>query len=119
MLGNSSADRRSLMDALLRMRDDMLRGRIEMHLGETNVQRLVGFVDGYRACLMDGGVEDVDFARFCEWLRSVKEEFPVEGWAAKYLRDCAGDHLAAIKKFLDFVAEFVEVERDGATKKPQ
>jgi hypothetical protein len=29
-----------------------------------------------------------------------------EGWVAKYLRDCQGDHHAAIKKFLDFVAEF-------------
>jgi hypothetical protein len=57
---------------------------------------------------------DVDFERFCEWLRSVKEEFPVEGWAAKYLRDCSGDQLAAIKKFLDLVAEFVEVERKAS-----
>lgn len=81
-----------------------------MHLGETNIHRLVGFVDGYRACLVDHDTDDMDFARFCEWLKSVKEEFPVEGWAAKYLRDCKGDHLAAIKKFLDFVAEFVEVE---------
>jgi hypothetical protein len=97
LLGNSSAGRRSLLDVLLRM-----------------VQRLVGFVDGYRACLMDGGVDDVDFERFCEWLRSVKEEFPVEGWAAKYLRDCSGDQLAAIKKFLDLVAEFVEVERKAS-----
>ncbi len=88
----------------------MLRGRIEMHLGETNIHRLVGFVDGYRACLVDGGSDDQEFERFCEWLRSVKAEFPVEGWAAKYLRDCNGDHLAAIKKFLDFVAEFVETE---------
>jgi len=119
LLGNSSAGRRSLLDLLLRMRNDMLKGRIEMHLGETNVQRLVGFVDGYRACLMDGGVDDVDFGRFCEWLKSVKEELPVEGWAAKYLRDCEGDQLAAIKKFLDFVAEFAEIEREGTTKKPR
>lgn len=110
MLEKSSDARRPLLDALLRIRDDMLRGRIEMHLGETNIHRLVGFVDGYRACLVDGGSDDQEFERFCEWLRSVKAEFPVEGWAAKYLRDCAGDHLAAIKKFLDFVAEFVETE---------
>ncbi|HYO54467.1 hypothetical protein [Archangium sp.] len=110
MLEKSSAGRPSLLDVLLQIRDDILRGRIEMHLGETNIHRLVGFVDGYRACLVDHDTDDMDFARFCEWLKSVKEEFPVEGWAAKYLRDCKGDHLAAIKKFLDFVAEFVEVE---------
>ncbi|HYO64881.1 MAG TPA: hypothetical protein VEU33_02260 [Archangium sp.] len=94
----------------MRIRDDMLQGRIEMHLGETNIHRLVGFVDGYRACLVDQGADDLDFGRFCEWLGSVKKEFPDEGWAAKYLRDSNGDHLAAIKKFLDFVAEFVETE---------
>lgn len=110
MFEKSSDDRRSLLDVLLRIRDDMLQGRIEMHLGETNIHRLVGFVDGYRSCLADHGADDLNFERFCEWLRSVKEEFPVEGWAAKYLRDSNGDHLAAIKKFLDFVAEFVETE---------
>jgi hypothetical protein len=110
ILKKSSVARRSLLGVLLRLRDDMLRGRIEMHLGETNIHRLVGFVDGYRACLIDGGSDEQEFERFCEWLRSVKAEFPVEGWAAKYLRDCKGDHLAAINKYLDFVAEFVEVE---------
>lgn len=110
MFEKSSDAQRSLLGVLLRIRDDMLQGRIEMHLGETNVHRLVGFVDGYRACLVDHGADDPDFERFCEWLRSVKDEFPVEGWAAKYLRDCNGDHLAAIKKFLGFVAEFVETQ---------
>jgi hypothetical protein len=46
----------------------------------------------------------------------VKQELPTEGWDVKYLRDCEGDHECAIRKFLDFVAEFValrERERQG------
>jgi hypothetical protein len=30
----------------------------------------------------------------------------VKGWAAKYLRDCGGNHERAIREYLDFVAEF-------------
>lgn len=37
--------------------------------------------------------------------------FPGEGWAAKYLRDCHGNHEQAIRKYLDFVAEFIALHR--------
>jgi hypothetical protein len=40
------------------------------------------------------------------WLRDVKNELPGEGWAQKYLADREGDHERAIRKFLDFVAEY-------------
>lgn len=96
----------TLVDILLRIRQDMMLGRIAMYLGEVNADRMVGFIAGYRACQGFHGVPDTEYSDFCEWLRVVKEEFPQEGWAAKYLRDCQGDHHAAIKKFLDFVAEF-------------
>jgi hypothetical protein len=36
----------------------------------------------------------------------VKQELPGEGWAQKYLVDCEGDHERAIRKFLDFAAEY-------------
>ena len=95
-----------LLDALSQMRRDLESGRIAMHLGTVNANVLVGFVAGYQACLGDDGIEDAEYAAFSEWLRAVKGEFPPEGWAEKYLRDFNGDHLAAIRKFLDFVAEF-------------
>lgn len=100
-----------LLDVLLRIRDDMMLGRIAMYLGEANVDRMIGFVAGYRACQGFGGVPDVEYSEFCEWLRTEKKEFPEEGWGAKYLRECHGDHLAAIKKFLDFSAEFAATRR--------
>jgi hypothetical protein len=103
--------RKMLLGALLRMREDMREGRIAMHLGEARVELLEGFIAGYQACLGDQGLEDSEFEEFREWLRSVKGEFPQEGWASKYLRDCQGDEVAALQKFLDFVAEFAAIKR--------
>jgi hypothetical protein len=49
---------------------------------------------------------------FVDWLRDVKQDFPAGGgWARKFLEDCQGDHLAAIHKFLDRVAEFDALKR--------
>jgi hypothetical protein len=106
-----------LLDYLMRMRSDMTKGLLAMYLGDVNAIRLVAFTDGYRACQSANGVEDEEYGLFHDWLRDVKHEFPTEGWAAKYLRDCDGDHERAIRKFLDFVAEFVaqrERERQGS-----
>ncbi|WP_395834321.1 hypothetical protein [Archangium violaceum] len=96
-----------LLDYLILIRRDMIAGRFGMHLGEPDVDRLLGFVTGYHACQVVNGIDDVEYGRFRDWLRDVKHEFPPEGWAAKYLRDCGGNHEQAIRKYLDFVAEFV------------
>ena len=100
-----------LLDYLLRIRQDMLAGRLGMHIGDPNVEHMVGFVNGYHSCLISNRIRDEEYGRFFEWLRDVKKEFPGEGWAAKYLRDCHGDHEQAIRKYLDFVAEFVALHR--------
>jgi hypothetical protein len=100
-----------LLDYLLRIRKDLLAGRLAMHIGEPNVEHLVGFVNGYHSCLISNGIKDEEYSRFFEWLRDVKKEFPGEGWAAKYLRDCHGNHEQAIRKYLDFVAEFADLHR--------
>jgi hypothetical protein len=105
-----------MLDYLMRMRQDMLRGRLAMYLGDMDIVRMVAFTDGYRSCQSANGITDAEYGLFRDWLRDVKQEFPTEGWAAKYLRDCDGDHEHAIRKFLDFVAEFValrERERQG------
>jgi hypothetical protein len=103
-----------MLEFLMRVREDTLQGRLNMWIGEVNVHIFLGLVEGYWACLTDHGVKDEPFRQFREWLIWEKQEFPVEGWVAKYLRDCNGDHLAAIQKFLGFVAEFVE-SRKGHT----
>ncbi|WNG26363.1 hypothetical protein F0U62_21785 [Cystobacter fuscus] len=95
-----------LLDALMQMRRDHQAGRIGMYIGKADAHVLAGFVAGYRSCLVDNGAGDAEATEFSKWLSFEKEEFPPEGWATKYLRDCNGDHVAAITKFLDFVAEF-------------
>jgi len=96
-----------LLDYLMRMRQDMNKGLLGMYLGDIDITRMVAFVDGYHACQSANGIQDEAYGRFHDWLRDVKHEFPTEGWDAKYLRDCDGDHERAIRKFLELVAEFV------------
>jgi len=105
-----------LLDYLMRLRQENTRGLL-LDMGEVNVTRMVAFTDGYRACQYANGIKDEEYGLFRDWLRDVKHEFPGEGWDVKYLRDCDGDHERAIRKFLDFAAEFValrERERQGA-----
>jgi hypothetical protein len=105
-----------MLDYLMRLRQEKTRGLL-LDMGEVNVTRMVAFIDGYLSCEDANGIEDEEYRRFFQWLRDVKHEFPTDGWDAKYLRDCDGDHERAIRKFLDFVAEFValrERETQGA-----
>lgn len=103
-----------LLDYLMRLREEKTRGLL-LNMGEVNVIRMVAFIDGYRACLRANGIKDEEYVRFHDWLRDVKQEMPTEGWDAKYLRDCDGDHERAIRKFLDFVAEFVALRERERT----
>ncbi len=43
-------------------------------------------------------------------LADYMDELPGEGWPTKYLRDCHGDHGQAIRKYLDFAAEFAALQ---------
>jgi len=104
-----------LLDYLMGMRDNMPR-QLLLNMGEINISRMVAFIDGFRTCQDVNGLHDAEYGRFSDWLRDVKQEFPTDGWDAKYLRDCDGDHERAIARFLGFVAEFValrERERQG------
>jgi hypothetical protein len=82
-----------------------------MFMGSTDAHALVAFIAGTQMALRHNGLPDHEYREFVAWLRDMKQEFPSEGWAVKYLKDCGGDHLAAIKKFLEFVAEFQETRR--------
>lgn len=94
-----------LLDYLMEVRRDMQAGRLSMHIGEPNTDRFWGLLIGFHMCQLNYGVEDLEYYQFRDWLEE-KGEFPPEGWAAKYLRDCDGDPERAIRKYLDFVAEF-------------
>jgi hypothetical protein len=105
-----------LLDYLMRLRQEKTRGLL-LDMGEINVIRMVAFIDGYLSCEDANGIKDEEYRCFFQWLRDVKHELPPEGWDVKYLRDCDGDHERAIRKFLDFAAEFValrERERQGS-----
>lgn len=106
----------SLLDKLLTLRQGLLESpeRLGMYIGEVHVLSMNGFIQGYRSCQGMHGIEDERYLRFREWLRDVKGEFPAEGWWVKYLRDCDNDHLRAIRKYLDFAAEFHAMEQRGA-----
>jgi hypothetical protein len=97
-----------LLDVLLFIRREVEQGRpLWLFLGgETHVQAMVAFIAGYRASCYYNGLENTAYNEFVTWLRDVKREWPGEGWAQKYLEDCEGDHERAIRRFLDFVAEY-------------
>ncbi|ATB29305.1 hypothetical protein [Melittangium boletus] len=101
-----------LLDYLMGMRDNMPR-QLLLHMGEINIARMVAFIDGFRACQDVNGFHDEEYGRFSDWLRDVKQEFPTDGWDAKCLYDCDGDHERAIARFLGFVAEFVASRERG------
>ncbi len=102
----------STVDLLMFVREKVNEGMtLEMFLGSINAHAMRAFIEGSSMTLRCNGLPNQDFKDFVVWLRDVKQEWPCEGWVAKYLRDLGGDHEAAIKKFLDFVAEFVATRK--------
>lgn len=108
-----------ILEILIFMRDQVLGGaRMETFIQRSDINALSAFIEGmlfvcrsYRVAGRAG--------EFFDWLRDVKDEFPAgKGWAGKCLEECGGDHRAAILRFLNLVAEFVELkeqaERQGS-----
>jgi hypothetical protein len=98
----------SVLDALMTIRSDLKRGRLGIYIGEPNVDRMVGFVEGLYFAQAWMGNEDAKYDQFKEWLVEVKRAWPAEGWGPAYLAKCGGDHERAIETFLDYVAEYLE-----------
>jgi hypothetical protein len=106
------------LDVLLFVREQVLSGIMpEMFFGRLDVRALCAFVEGIHFHLYCCGVRDEGYMEFIAWLREVKNEIPTPlGWEGKYLSDFAGDHRAAIMKFLDRCAEFVALLRRAAPR---
>ncbi|WP_225411917.1 hypothetical protein [Stigmatella hybrida] len=105
------------IDLLLFLREQVRKGVIlDMFMGSTHTHALNAFIAGSEQALRHNGFPDREYSEFVAWLRDAKKDYPCEGWAVKYLRDCGGDHLAAIKKFLEFVAEFRETRRGNEAR---
>lgn len=98
----------SLIDVLLRIRSEHAHGRPlgVFFRGMETTQAVAAFETGYRACCRYQGMEDTWYEAFVDWLIDVKRERSSEGWHTRYLSECGGDHLKAIQKHLDTVAEF-------------
>jgi hypothetical protein len=79
----------------------------EIFFGRIDVKALRTFVDGIGFYTFCCGVKDEPFGEFLEWLRAKGEYVDPDSWEGRYLKDCDGDHRAAIMKFLDRCAEFV------------
>lgn len=98
----------SLLDLLLSIRSDMAvrsKGPYR-YIGMPNVDWVMGFILGYQEVLSRLGVEEGSDLLFGPWLRDIKHAWPTEGWEAAYLRECKGDQTGALRRYLEYVAEF-------------
>ncbi len=106
----------STLDVLLFSRARLLEGVMpEMFFGQVDIHAVAAFVQGARFHLYCCGVEDSRYQDFSTWLRDVRMEFPAGlGWAGLYLESCAGDHRAALLRFLERCAEYDALSRQPA-----
>jgi hypothetical protein len=94
---------RPTLDELLEIRRV---GRILMYIGEARVERMAGYIDGYRLCLSLAGLKDEEYLRFERWLQDTGRVPPGHPWEDAFLRAAHGDHEAAIHRLLDCASEF-------------
>jgi hypothetical protein len=97
-----------LLDVLLRIRQDMRSRKAGpyLYIGMPDVGRVNCFGGGYGECLRSLGVEEGADELFGQWLHDVKRAFPGQGWDHAYLEEFQGDQDRALRKYLDYVAEF-------------
>jgi hypothetical protein len=98
-----AATSRAILDVLLEIRRV---GRILMYIGDARVERMAGYIDGYRLCLSMAGLKDQEYLRFEHWLQDTGCVSPGHAWEESFLQQARGDHEAAIHRFLASAAEF-------------
>jgi hypothetical protein len=98
----------TLVEVLLQIRNDMRAHQSPpyLYMDIPNAGRLRCFTGGYWRCTYHLGMDEGQDHLFGLWLRDVKKAWPAEGWAEAYLREFDGDHTRAVRKYLDYVAEF-------------
>lgn len=96
------------VELLLRIRQDMQARQTGpyAYVGSLDVERVECFLVGYACGVGSLGFDPGQDGLFGDWLRDVKKAWPGEGWAAAYLREFDGDHTRALRKYLDYAAEF-------------
>jgi hypothetical protein len=100
-----------ILDELMEMRARGTQGQLFRDLfGAERFQDMSSFFGGFGWCCGRNGIPDDEYGVFIEWLRDTREEFP-EGWPDYYVAVCDGDHEKAMRRWLEFVAEFRELRR--------
>lgn len=110
----------SLLDLLLSIRSDMVarpKGPYR-YIGMPDVDWVMVFILGYQEVLNHLGIEEGPDLLFGPWLRDIKHAWPTEGWEAAYLRECKGDQTGALRRYLDYVAEFRALSPETLTALP-
>jgi hypothetical protein len=97
------ATSRAVLDILLEIRRVR---RILMYIGEVHVERMAGYMAGYRLCLSLAGLNDEESLRFERWLQDTGRVPPGYTWENAFLQAAHGDHEVAIHRLLDCAAEF-------------
>jgi hypothetical protein len=106
------------LDMLLEVRQV---GRLGMFIGDIEVKRMAGFIDGYRLCLALAGARDEEYARFERWLQEDKGLPPGQDWTSPLLQACQGDAEQAIRQLLEYAVEFRALRRnplEASTRSP-
>lgn len=91
------------LDEILEMRR---RKNLVIYIGQARVERMAGYIDGYRLCLALAGLKDDEYPRFERWLRDTGHVPPGQTWEAPFLQAAGGDHETAIQHLLDCTAAF-------------
>ncbi len=94
------------LDEMLEMRR---RQNLVIYIGQARVERMAGYIDGYRLCLALAGLKDDEYPRFERWLQNTGRAPPGQTWEAPFLRAANDDHEVAIQRFLDCAAAFREL----------
>jgi hypothetical protein len=107
------------LEILLFMRAQLLCGAsIEAFIKRPDICALRTFIGGMLFVRRSHHLGDSDYGEFFDWLRDVKGECPQYAtggsWDRKCLEECGGDHRAAILRYLNLVAEFVELKEQAA-----
>lgn len=96
----------STIDALMYIREYESRtNSVLVFIGYDDTRRFASFVDGISTHLFLCGAPNPGYGAFLDWLR-LRHGLSSGSWEDKFLADAAGDHHAAIKRYLDECAEF-------------
>lgn len=105
------------LDELLDLRVELRKGQHPRDLsGAERFHELLDYGRGYSQCCIRNNFPDYEYAAFIEWMRDSRGGLP-EGWPDDYTRECGGDPVKAMGRWLDSAAGFRE-QRQGQPSFP-